>query len=95
MRAANEAHPPPIPSSEHVRRLVEANRVEDARRFVEERLAQGDANLENWANLLRPPQVTTSSYRPRRDFGADHAWLRENRYIFLGRWVALRGWTSA
>ena len=42
------------------------------------------------ANLLRPPQVTTSCYRPRRDFGADNAWLRKNREAFRGRWVALR-----
>ena len=90
MRAAKEAHPPPIPSVEHVRRLVEANRVEDARRYVEEQLAQGDTSLESWANLLRPPQVTTSPYRPRSDFGADNAWLRQNRDAFLGRWLALR-----
>ena len=90
MSFAKADHPPPIPPAEHIRRLVEANRVEDARRYAEERLAQGDTSVESWAHLLSPPRVTTSSYRPRRNFGADNAWLRENREAFLGRWVALR-----
>ena len=92
MTAANRTEPPPIPSVEHVRMLVEANRVAEARRYVEERLAQGDKTVETWARLLRPPRVKPSSYRPIRDFGADHAWLRlqENRAAFHGRWVALR-----
>src|SRR5437868_6291246 len=90
MRAANAAEQPPIPPPEHIRRLVEANRVEDARRYANERLAEGDASVASWANLLRPPRVTTSSYRARSDFGADDAWLRTNRETFLGRWVALR-----
>jgi hypothetical protein len=82
--------PPPIPPAEHVRRLVEANRVEEARRYVDERLAPGDTSVEGWANLLRPPRVETSPRRVRGDFGADYAWLREHREAFLDRWVALR-----
>jgi hypothetical protein len=89
MRAAPSAQPPPLPPAEHIRRLVEANRVEEARRYAAERLAEGDTSVEGWAKLLRPPRVTTSTYRTRRDFGADNAWLRDNREAFHGRWVAL------
>ena len=44
MRATNDAQPPPIPPAEHIRSLVEANRVQDARHYVGEQLAQGDAD---------------------------------------------------
>jgi hypothetical protein len=82
--------PPPIPPVEHVRRLVEANRVEEARHYVDERLAQGDKSVEGWAKLLRPPRVRTSPRRAHGNFAADHAWLRQHREAFLDRWVALR-----
>lgn len=106
MSAPAKTHSPeaprPIPPAEHVRRLVEANRVEEARQYVEERRASGDATVEGWARVLRPPHVRSSpgSARAaalggrgpdaaRADFGADYAWLRENREAFLGHWVAL------
>jgi hypothetical protein len=89
MQAASKPQPPPIPPAEYVRRLVEANRVEDARRYVKERLDQGDTSVEGWAKVLRPPVAKPSPYRPRSDFAADNAWLRENRKAFLGFWVAL------
>lgn len=82
--------PPPLSAAEHVRRLAEAGRVEEARRYVQEHLSGGDADLERWSQLLRPPLAKTSPRRSRGDFGADNAWLRENRDAFLGRWVALR-----
>lgn len=90
MHPAKEPQPPPLPPAEHVRQLVEANRVAEARRYVEEQLARGDTSVESWANLLRPPRVTTSPRTTHSDFGADYAWLRANRDAFLGRWVALR-----
>jgi hypothetical protein len=90
MHPAKEAEPPPLPPVEHVRRLVEANRVAEARRYVEEQIARGDMSVETWANLLRPPRVTTSPRTAHSDFGADYAWLRANREAFLGLWVALR-----
>ncbi|WP_438002727.1 hypothetical protein WME89_27630 [Sorangium sp. So ce321] len=90
MRAANELLPPPIPPAEHVRRLVEANRVEEARRYVQELLAQGDTSVEGWAKVLRPPRIVASSDRARSSFAADYAWLRENRQAYLDRWVALQ-----
>jgi hypothetical protein len=82
--------PPPLPPAEHVRRLVEAGRVDDARRYVDERLAVGDTSVESWAKLLRPPRLAASARRARSDFAADNAWLREHREAFLSRWVALR-----
>ena len=88
MPTADNAELPSLPV-EHVRRLVEADRLGEARRYVEERLAQGDTSVETWARLLRPPTVKPSSYRPIRDFGADNAWMRKNREAFRGRWVAL------
>jgi hypothetical protein len=87
--SATKDSPPPLPPAEHIRSLVEANQVAEARRYAAERLAMGDESVEAWARHLRPPEVRPSAYRPRRDFGADHAWLRENRDAFLGRWVAL------
>ena len=85
--------PRPIPPAEHVRRLVEANRVEEARQYVEERRAGGDATVEGWARVLRPPQIRSSPGSARADFAADYAWLRENREAFLGHWVALSNGT--
>jgi hypothetical protein len=93
MRAANETLPPPIPPAEHIRKLVEANRVDDARRYAEELLAQGDTSVEGWAKVLRPPRIAASPYRARSDFAADYAWLRENREAYLDRWVALQDGT--
>jgi hypothetical protein len=90
MHPADAAQPPPLPPAEHVRRLVEANRVTEARRYVEEQLAQGETSVESWAKLLRPPRVATSPRTDHSDFGADYVWLRANREAFLGRWVALR-----
>ncbi|KYF87003.1 hypothetical protein BE20_27330 [Sorangium cellulosum] len=69
---------------------MEANRVEEARRYVQELLAQGDTSVEGWAKVLRPPRVVPSPDRPRSDFAADYAWLRENRQAYLDRWVALQ-----
>jgi hypothetical protein len=89
MQPATKAVPPPLTPPEHIRALVEANRVAEARRFAAERLAQGDRSVEAWSRHLSLPEVRPSPYRPRSDFGADHAWLRENREAFLGRWVAL------
>ena len=89
MDPAKLPEPPPLPPAEHVRRLVEANRVAEARRYVEDQLAQGDASVEAWADLLRPPRVTVSPRTEHSDFGADYAWLRDNRDAFVGRWVAL------
>ncbi|WP_437604615.1 hypothetical protein WMF20_25625 [Sorangium sp. So ce834] len=90
MRSASDVLPPPIPPAEQVRRLVEANRVEEARRYVQELLAQGDTSVEGWAKVLRPPRVVPSPDRARSDFAADYAWLRENRQAYLDRWVALQ-----
>lgn len=89
MRIANEALPPPIPPSEHIRKLVEANRVEEARRYVQELLAQGDTSVEGWAKVLRLPRIVASPDRACSDFAADYAWLREHRQAYLDRWVAL------
>jgi hypothetical protein len=68
--------PPPLSAVEHVRRLAETGR--------------GDAELDGWSQLLRPPLVKISPRRVGSDFGADNAWLRAPREAFLDRWVALR-----
>ncbi|MFO0589642.1 MAG: hypothetical protein U0441_19040 [Polyangiaceae bacterium] len=85
--------PRSIPPSEHVRRLVEANRVDEARSYVSERRARGEAALESWERLLEPPRAAPEPGSRPTDVTADHAWLRANRDAFLGYWVALRGGT--
>jgi hypothetical protein len=82
--------PPPVPSVEHVRRLVEAHRVDEARRYIEDRRGRGDTTLESWAELLAPPVVRSLPAQGRGDFVANMRWVRENREQFLGCWVALR-----
>lgn len=91
MDAAKKVEPTPLPYADYLRELLEANRLGDARRFVQERIAAGEPGLERLARLILPPKVTTSSYRPRSDFGLDNAWLRcaENREAYRGRWVAI------
>lgn len=64
--------------------------MEEARRYVQELLAQGDTSVEGWAKVLRPPRIVASSDRARSNFAADYAWLRENRQAYLDRWVALQ-----
>lgn len=73
-----------------IRRLVEENRVEEARVFLASLPFQPflEAQLQSWRRLLAPPVV-----RNRPGTGGDtrkqFAWLRENAERYHGQWVAL------
>lgn len=70
---------------ERVRQLVEEGRVGEARKLA----ASGAEVLRDWAELLRPPRVTTGPATGQGDFDENVRWLRANMDRFRGSWVAL------
>ncbi|MBO1351227.1 MAG: hypothetical protein EBE86_029440 [Hormoscilla sp. GUM202] len=48
--------------------------------------------LNKYARILAPPVVKVSPSSPerRQNFLANHEWLKENRFKYRGRWIALR-----
>lgn len=47
--------------------------------------------LKKYAHILAPPvvKVVPSSPERRQNFLANHEWLKENRFKYRGRWIAL------
>lgn len=85
--------PPEIPSvRDQLRRLVEAGRVEEARRLLREEQAKGTAAhaLGAWPELLAMPKAVARPRTGREDFLENMPWTRDHRAAHRGEWVALR-----
>lgn len=85
-------HPPSgDPGADRVRSLVAANRVEEARRLVQQLMgASPTPRLERWARVLAEPVVRVGSSATGLPFERNEAWLRRNAGAYAGKWVALR-----
>ncbi len=70
---------PGVEPAEHVRRLAEAGRVLEARRYLE---TVGDEvqGIALWRHLLAPPTVTAldTTSDTADEMGQSSAWLREH-----------------
>ncbi len=79
---------------ERIRELVEADKVEGARRLLAEALEKGDhgEDLSGWQRVLAKPRG-----RPNPDVELDFdrtpevTWIREKSAPYKGQWVALLG----
>jgi len=76
---------------ERLRGLVEAGRVEDARRLAPELAAKWPESpaLQHFARVLEPPRILPSRPEaPDRRFDRDYQWLREHAAEYPGCWIA-------
>jgi hypothetical protein len=76
---------------QHLRDLIEHNRVEAARRYVKE-LEQRwpDAErVQHYARVLAPPVVQTRPDIPARSSEREWKWLKEHGHEYPGCWLAI------
>jgi hypothetical protein len=86
-----EPSPSDDPGADQVRSLVAANRIEEARRLVQQLVERSPTpRLERWARVLAEPVVRVGSSATGLPFGRNEAWLRKNAEAYAGKWVALR-----
>ena len=88
-----EELPPQIASlREQIRGLVEAGRVDEARRLLREEQAKGTeaTALGAWPELLAMPKAVARPRTGRADFLENMQWTRDHRAAHRGEWVALR-----
>ena len=88
-----EALPPEIPSlRDQIRSLVEAGRVDEARRVLRDEQAKGTGAhaLGAWPELLALPKAVARPRTGREDFLENMQWARDHRAAHRGEWVALR-----
>ncbi|MEO5729648.1 MAG: hypothetical protein ABI134_13620 [Byssovorax sp.] len=88
-----EELPPEIPSlRDQIRSLVEAGRVDEARRMLREEMAKGtEAHaLGAWPELLAMPKAVARPRTGREDFLENMQWTRDHRATHRGEWVSLR-----
>jgi len=84
---------PEIPGvCDQIRRLVEAGRVDEARRLLRDEQAKGtEAHaLGAWPKLLAMPKAVARPRTGREDFLENMQWARDHRAAHRGEWVALR-----
>lgn len=78
---------------QHLRDLLEADRVAEARRFVEE-LAQRwpeAERVQHYARVLEPPKVRMRPDLPARSREREWKWLEEHGREYPGCWLAISG----
>jgi hypothetical protein len=79
------------PAADRIRALVEADRVEAARRLVEQFMRTSPtARIQHWAHVLAPPVVRVAKEATGHSVARNNAWLREHSREYAGKWVALR-----
>src|SRR5436305_14763275 len=78
---------------ERIRELVEADRVEGARRLLAEALERGDhgEDLSYWQRVLAPAKVLGVGGERAFDRTPDIRWINERWESYRGQWVALLG----
>lgn len=79
------------PAADRIRALVEADRVEEARRLVEQVLRTSPTpRVQHWARVLAPPVVRVAGKATGHSIARNNAWLREHAREYAGKWVTLR-----
>jgi hypothetical protein len=76
---------------QHLRDLLEANKVAEARRFVkelEERWPEAE-RVQHYAHVLQPPKVRMRPDIPARSSEPDWKWLEEHAREYPGCWLAI------
>lgn len=79
--------------SEKIRELVEADKVEDARRLLAEALSgHHDENLSGWQKVLAKTKGQPNpDVEPDFDRTPEFLWITEHSEAYRGQWVALLG----
>jgi predicted CopG family antitoxin len=91
--ALRKIEPEPRSYSERIRELVEADKVEGARRLLAEALGgHHDEDLSGWQRVLAKTKGRPS---PEVELDFDRTpevtWIREKSALYRGQWVALLG----
>jgi hypothetical protein len=76
---------------QHLRDLLTADRVSEARRFVkelEERWPEAE-RVRHYAHVLQPPKVRTRPDIPARSREQEWKWLEEHGHEYPGCWLAI------
>jgi hypothetical protein len=78
---------------QHLRALLEADRVAEARRFVkelEQRWPKAE-RVQHYARVLQPPKVRMRPDLPARSREREWKWLEEHGREYPGCWLAIYG----
>ena len=78
---------------QHLRDLLEADRVPEARRFVkelEQRWPEAE-RVQHYARVLEPPKVRMRPDLPARSREREWKWLKEHGREYPGCWLAIYG----
>src|SRR5437764_9618873 len=76
---------------QHLRDLLEADRVAEARRFVkelEQRWPEAE-RVQHYAHVLEPPKVRMRPDLPARSSEQEIKWLQEHAREYPGYWLAI------
>lgn len=78
---------------QHLRDLLEADRVGEARRFVKELEQRWPAaeRVQHYARVLAPPKVRMRPDIPARSREREWKWLEEHGRDYPGCWLAIHG----
>ncbi len=78
---------------DRLRALVEADRVREARGFVE-RLVEAwpdSRRVQRWAEVLAPPRILAPTGPPPQFPAREHEWLKRHANEHPGCWIAVHG----
>jgi hypothetical protein len=76
---------------QHLRDLLEGDRVEEARRFVkelEQRWPEAE-RVRHYAHVLAPPKVRSRPDIPARSRDREWKWLKEHAHEYPGCWLSV------
>jgi hypothetical protein len=77
---------------QHLRDLLEGDRVEEARRFVKELELRWPAaeRVQHYAHVLAPPVFRSRPDIPARSRAQEMKWLKEHAHEYPGCWLAVQ-----
>lgn len=76
--------------SEHVKNLVESNRVEDARKVLSTIQTGNSVTLDRWIKTLTEPKAVVEKGSSAKNIKDEAVWLKQNSEDYKGKWVALK-----
>lgn len=76
--------------SNHIKKLVESGRLEDARNVLSTIEPGISAELDNWHQTLSMPKAKQNPTASGGSIKEDALWLRNNSKNYKGKWIALK-----
>lgn len=76
--------------SEHVKKLVEDGKIEEAREVMYFIQPKSSTVLDSWQKALAYPAVRLSKSTGDKNIKKDAEWLQKNSTKYKGKWIALK-----